>query len=196
MTRLSNEERRSVIERFYARVTEGLPVDEQWTKSMVDLLAPKLPDEPTPAQLDAWIELSEILSDASFVETMRAMSREAWTPSFDAVAHRRASNEAVKAARAAIDRGVSPTSAEAHPVVDAFVGGIAAAAGRAPDAAFRRETGDAFAKHDPRASRVWELSALLSGRPATQSHVEEWKWLATAIVAASGGGRRISAPAT
>ena len=183
VTKLSNEERRSVIQRFYDRVAEGLPVDPAWTRSMVDALSPKLPDEPTPAQLDAWIELSEILGDASFVETMRAMSKEAWTEKIDMPAYQRASNEAVKGARAAIDGGRSPTSAEARVVVESFVRGTAAAAGREPDATFRAETREKFVQHDPRASRVWELSAFLSGRPQVASQVEEWKWLAAAIVA-------------
>src|ERR1700759_3354899 len=47
-------------------VSEGLPVDEKWMQAMIDASAPKLPESPSPAQLDAWIELAEIVGDASF----------------------------------------------------------------------------------------------------------------------------------
>jgi DNA-binding transcriptional MerR regulator len=50
VTRLSNEERRAVIERFYRQVAEGIAVDEDWTRSMIDASAPRLPDEPSKEQ--------------------------------------------------------------------------------------------------------------------------------------------------
>ncbi|MDB5221305.1 MAG: hypothetical protein JWO86_9232 [Myxococcaceae bacterium] len=181
VTRISNEERRAVIQNFYDRVSEGIPIDKEWTRSMVDALTPKLSEEPTPQQIDAWIELSEILADPGFVATMRSMSLETWKEGFDSVAYRRASSAAEASARQALDQGLAPTSGEALPIVQRFLEGAAAATGREPDAAFRRETRENFEKHDPRASRVWELSALVAGRASPPSRVDEWRWLVEAI---------------
>ena len=38
--------------------------------------APELPDDPTPEQVDAWIELAELVQDAGFRATIRRMSEQ------------------------------------------------------------------------------------------------------------------------
>ena len=181
---LSNEERRATIERFYDQVAEGLPVDKQWTRTMVDAIAPSLPDEPTPEQLDAWIELSGILGDPSFVESMRKVSRETWTQDFDAVLYHRVSDATVAAAKEAMAAGESETGPRARAIVEDFLTKSAPAWKRAPDAAFRADMKVRFANHDARASRIWELVATLKGSPAVASKVVEWTWLVTALKSA------------
>lgn len=186
VTRLTTEERKAVIERFYARVSEGLPIDDDWKRGMIEASAPRLPDEPTPAQLDAWIELTEIVQDEGFIAAMRANAAEAWKPGFDLATHQRASNEAIAAARAMIDRGVPPDAEEARAIVDRLYVGLAAAAGQADGPAFRAATRDRFVKQDPRASRYWELIAVLKGQSKSWK-TEEWDWLSAAIERAPVG---------
>ncbi|WP_437735206.1 MerR family transcriptional regulator [Sorangium sp. So ce1335] len=181
VTQLSNEERRATIERFFERVSDGIPIDQQWLRGMIEASAPKLPDEPTPAQLDAWIELAGILSDPTFVENMRAAAADTWSGGFDLVAYQRANQEAARAARDASERGVAPSSAEAAPVVEGFVSGLAAASGKPADAAFRASLLDRFSTHDPRASRYWELVAIMKGEAAAAGRAPEWDWLVEAI---------------
>ena len=183
VTQLSNEERKGVIERFYEKLAEGIPVDKQWMRSMIDASAPKLPDDPTPAQLDAWVELTEIVSDPKFVESLRANASEVWKPGFDMNAMRTANAEIVEAARGARERGVTPESHEAKAILEPYLAGLAHAAGRNPDhAAFRAGVRQRFARQDPRASRYWELVAVLNGKHQMSSHVEEWKWIVAAVM--------------
>lgn len=184
MTHLSNEERKATIQRFYEQVGEGLPVSAGWTKTMVDAIAPNLPDDPTPEQLDAWIELSEILADPSFVATMREASRQTWTQEFDTVLYQRISDATVAAAREAMTAGEANTSERARAIAERFVVDSAPCWKREPDAAFRAELKARFANHDARASRIWELVATMKGSPATASKVAEWTWLVNAIKAA------------
>jgi len=182
VTRLSNEERRKVIEQFYERVSDGLPVDPAWRRSMVDALAPKLPDEPSPEQLDAWIEMAEILGDASFVASMRAMSEQTWQGGFDAAAYQTATSAIVREARTALDSGVAPTSDEGRRIATSFAEATARATGKPMDEALFADIHQKFLWHDPRASRLWELAAKLQGRPPAKSHVDEWKWVSDAVV--------------
>ena len=42
-----------------------------------------MPADPTPEQLDAWVELAQLMRDASFVESMRDHTREVWTRGLD-----------------------------------------------------------------------------------------------------------------
>src|SRR5690606_20597683 len=89
VTRLSKDERRKVIASFFAKVMDGLPAANEWVKNMIEASVPDLPDEPTAEQLDAWIELTKILEDESFVESMRAQATEFWSKDADLAALQR-----------------------------------------------------------------------------------------------------------
>jgi DNA-binding transcriptional MerR regulator len=183
VTRLSNEERKAVIERFYAEVSEGIPMDQEWVGRMIEASAPKMPDEPTKEQLDAWIELSEIVSDRGFVENMRRMSAQTWTDDFDHRAYQEATQETASAARKAIDKGLAPESSQAAAIVERLVEGTAASKGKAVDDELRASVHESFAQHDPRASRYWVLVATINGQPTMGGPTEEWDWIARAVVA-------------
>ncbi|MDC0669694.1 helix-turn-helix domain-containing protein [Nannocystis radixulma] len=181
VTRLTTEERKAVIERFYERVSEGVPIDDGWKRQMMAASTPRLPDEPSPEQLDAWIELAEIVQNEEFIAKMRAAAAETWNGGFDVAAHQRVSQEANATARALIDRGVAPTDDAAREVVERMITGLAAAQGKTADAEFRRTWHEKSQNHDPRASRYWELVAILKGEPPRGGQSEEWYWLNAAV---------------
>lgn len=181
VTRLSNDERKAVIEAFYDRVSEGIPIDEKWKRRMVDASAPKLPDNPTREQLDAWIELAELVSDQTFIESLRSSAKEVWGK-FDMNAMRRAGDEVAAAAKDAIARALTPESAEAKQIVERYGAALAAARGGTLDDAARRGMRDRFERHDPRAARYWELVSTLNGTPSVASTVSEWKWITSAVL--------------
>jgi DNA-binding transcriptional MerR regulator len=182
VTRLSNEERKAVIERFFDRVSEGIPIDETWKRRMIDATAPKLPDNPTPAQLDAWIELAEIVSDPAFIENLRENAKEVWGK-FDMEAMRRAGDEVAAAAKDALSRSVPPESEEAKRIVERYGAALAAAKGGAFDhRRMRQGIRERFARHDPRAARYWELVAILNGKSSMAIKVEEWNWVKAAVL--------------
>ena len=181
VTRLSNEERRAVIEGFYDRVSEGIPIDEQWKRQMIEASAPKLPDNPSPEQLDAWIELANLVADPTFVQSLRESAKDVWGK-FDMAAMRRASDDVMIAAKDAVARGATPESAEAKAVVERYGAALAAAKGGTFDEDTRRGMLERFEKHDPRAARYWELVALLNGTPSTASNVKEWDWIKKAVL--------------
>jgi DNA-binding transcriptional MerR regulator len=181
VTRLSNDERKAVIEKFYDRISEGIPIDAEWKRRMVEASAPKLPDNPTSEQLDAWIELAEMVSDPAFVDHLRDNAREVWGK-FDMGALRLASDAAAAAAEEAIARGVAPDTPEARDVVERYGAALAAAKGGALDDAGRRAIRDRFLRHDPRATRYWELVGALRGASAGPKRVAEWRWIAQAVL--------------
>jgi DNA-binding transcriptional MerR regulator len=181
VTRLSNEERKAVIERFYDRISEGIPIDAEWKRSMVEASAPKLPDNPTSQQLDAWIELAEMVSDPGFVEHLRDNAREVWGK-FDMNALHRASDEAAALASDALRRGVAPESEEAREVIERYGSAMAAAKGGTMDDAGRHAIRERFQHHDPRASRYWELVGTLNGTARAPQAVAEWRWITQAVL--------------
>jgi len=132
VTRLSNEERRAVIERFFDRVSEGIPIDEAWKQRMIEATTPKLPDNPTPPQLDAWIELAGLLSDPTFIENLRENAKAVWGK-FDMEAMRRAGDEVAAAAKDALARSIPPESYRFHSCLNRGIFGVFLSRMRARD---------------------------------------------------------------
>lgn len=181
VTRLSNEERKAMIQGFYDRVSEGIPIDEGWKKEMVAWATPELPDDPSREQLDAWIELAELLADSGFIEGLRASAKEVWGK-FDMAAMRKASDEVTLAATSALARGVAPESDEAKAVIERYAAALATAKGAPLDDSVRQGIRMRFESHDPRAARYWELVAILKGTPREQSRAAEWEWMKRAAL--------------
>lgn len=183
VTRLTNEERKAIIERFYNRVAEGIAIDEAWLRQMIEASAPKLPEGPTAAQLDAWIELAELVADPTFIDALRANAKEAWQHKVDLAALKRVNDEVAAEAGATRARGLAPTSPEAAAIVERYVAGLAEASQKPLTDAMRRGVRARFANHDPRAARYWELVATMNGTaPRAVGNVDDWRWIAAAVL--------------
>lgn len=182
MTRLSQAERRNVVERFYDRVSDGTKMDLAWVRQMVEASIPELPDEPTPEQCDAWIELAEILNDPGFIANMRTNASDVWEKEgFDPAAYQAESEEMRRKAKAAIDRGVAPTSEQAGVMARDWLQTMARLMDRKPDAAFKGWLRAKYTQHDARASRYWELVAIMKGLSPQASPNREWAWVLAAM---------------
>jgi len=185
VTRLSQEERKALIESFYEKVAEGIPIDKQWMREKIEASAPRLPDEPTPDQIDAWVELAEIVSDPTFVESLRVNAKEVWQRGLDVDRLQAINTEAVTAAAAARAAGAAPESAKAAAVVEDYLAGLAGLGGkdRDPrDPTFRAGVRERFERQDPRASRYWELVGILNGKHPMSGHVADWRWIVEALL--------------
>jgi hypothetical protein len=157
-------------------------MDPKWMRQMIEASIPELPDEPTPEQCDAWIELSEILGDPAFIANMRSSANEFWgRDSFDPAAYREAGEQMRLKAEQAIDRGLEPTSGEAGGLVRDWLETLARTLDRKPDAAFRAWLLSKYTQHDDRASRYWELVAIMKGEPPQSSPNREWRWILAAM---------------
>ncbi|WP_245283904.1 hypothetical protein [Bradyrhizobium sp. Cp5.3] len=53
--------------------------------------------------------------------------------------------------------------------------------GRKPDVAFRNWLATKYAQHDARASRYWELVAIMRGQSPDASPNREWVWILDAM---------------
>ncbi|WJR79622.1 MerR family transcriptional regulator [Bradyrhizobium sp. NP1] len=182
MTTLSRAERRNIVERFFEKVSDGTKVDPKWVRQMIEASVPELPDEPTPEQCDAWIELAEILNDPGFVANMRANTHDTWDrDAFDPEACQAASDAMVARAKEAIDRGLTPTSETGHVLAREWLETSARLMGRKPDLEFRNWLRTKYAQHDPRAARYWELVAIMKGQSPQSSPNREWTWIVDAM---------------
>ena len=166
LARLDAVERARVLDTFWEAVTDESTRELDHVRRLRAAGSPELPDDPTPEQLDAWIELAELASDPSFVERIREMTT--WpTPqpaAEDGQAFARDLLEAVKSAAELRNTGVDPEDPAAEPALAAFVAYYGRILDRRDNPAFRRELLEELDRRsDPRAARYWQLVAIVRG---------------------------------
>jgi DNA-binding transcriptional MerR regulator len=191
LAKLSDEERRQIISDFYDEAFDGLDIDPGFAAKMRSAM-PELPDDPSPEQVDAWVELAELVRDPDFRASVRGMAQrhaadlasgadrgdsESWQQAEVAVNER---------AGAAVAAGIDPASAEGIAVVTEIVTVFATAYRRTDGPEFRSwlaeriETGS-----DPRAERYFHLLGAVNGWPPKESVIPRYEWLIAALRAAS-----------
>lgn len=73
---MSDEERERLVDDFWADAGTDLPAD---FAERLGAMRPRLPDDPGAGQLDAWIELADLLRDDVFRGEVRAYLRDTYT---------------------------------------------------------------------------------------------------------------------
>ena len=149
---------------------------------------PALPDEPTEAQVDAWIELAGLVGDPEFRERVRQMviqgehHRKASGISDTDEVTQRAGMAVVEKAGAAVAAGITSDSPGADPIVTEVVGLFASAAGRQDNHAYRAELAAQLEMFsDGRVERYWHLIGLINGWPERPSLMPAYEWFMTAL---------------
>jgi DNA-binding transcriptional MerR regulator len=172
LARMSVAERRRMIDDFLAEVFDGLEPSPASAARWAG--APNLPDDPSPEQVDAWVELAELVGDRDFRQRIRQVTDygmrlqtndqlEGWL-------------EWVKEqAVGAVLRECPPDSAEAAQVLDR----INEVAPDGQDLAGLLAGLEAFT--DPRIERYWELTATINGWPPFPSLRRPHEWLLAAL---------------
>ncbi|HKF77636.1 MAG TPA: MerR family transcriptional regulator [Candidatus Dormibacteraeota bacterium] len=179
--RLDAADRRRLLEGFWDRVTEGVPMEPEVAAAFRAAGSPELPEDPTAEQLDAWLELAEMVADEDFRETTRRNAAWFWEAAgdrHDRSAAGAAYERALAVARAAVATGEGPDGALAAQALDLLAGAYAAVLGRDDGPEFRRWLAERFVEHtDPRADRYWRLVARVTGAAewdGTTTAAAEW----------------------
>ncbi|GAA0739097.1 MerR family transcriptional regulator [Dactylosporangium roseum] len=189
MTRIaqaSADERQRVIDEFFDSIftdVPGSPEAAEFSARMRSVSA-DLPDDPTDEQVDAWIELAEMVREPDFRARLREMSRR----SFTAATPRAVPTDWSEITwftdliAGAMDRGVTPESPDAAPVVSEVLERWATGTGRHADAAYRAEIIEALELSiDPRAERYWQLMAVINDWPPVPTTTHRWSWFLSAV---------------
>lgn len=184
LARLSGEERRRIITDFIDESFAGLDVNPGFAAKMRAAL-PELPDDPEPEQVDAWVELAELVGDPDFRAAVRRMAefqaagveQDAYPE--DPARLGRLTGEKIAAA---IADGIEPRSDAARPIVDELVTAYAEASGATDDAEFRRELRRRTEiGTDRRAERYWQLIAIINGLPSWPAMTPAFEWFIEAL---------------
>jgi len=134
-------------------------------------LPAELPDDPTPAQVDAWVELAELIADPGFRQRARTM---AVAGQQDPEPASELDYQAVQdLAGQALASGIAPASAEGQAVLDHLV----------PAAARPATLHQLQTFTDARVERYWQLLGIVNGRPPFPPAVPAFEWLIAALSA-------------
>jgi DNA-binding transcriptional MerR regulator len=186
LSRLEAAERGRLLDRFWDRVTDGLPGSDA-VERLRAAGTPELPADPTTEQLDAWLELAELVADEDFHRTTRANATwgaEVVGGAFDPDAWSRRVGGGLAAAAGLRAGGVEPGDPRAAEAVAPMARGFAELLGRRDGPAFRRWLVTQLDAHtDPRAERYWRLVAIVQGRPDEEfvARVADHAWLIAAL---------------
>jgi DNA-binding transcriptional MerR regulator len=176
---LSARERQQLIDDFVARAFEGVPEDAPGAGIAAGMrtLPAELPEEPTPEQVGAWLELARLVADPAFADRVREMARAGAgaTPEEPDLLGADA-GRMVSLGRQALASSVVPGSAGAEALVVEWLG---EGAGR------RRQLADRLATFtDARVERYWQLLGVLNGWPPFEPSVPAVEWWIAALRAA------------
>jgi DNA-binding transcriptional MerR regulator len=177
---LSARERQQLIDEFVERAFAGLPADAPGAgiAAGMRMLPAELPDEPTPEQVAAWLELAGLVVDPAFADRVREMAvagagatpDEPDTLGADA-------GRMVSLGRKGLAEDLASGSAGAEALVAEWLGDV--------DADRRRELADRLATFtDARVERYWQLLGILNGWAPFEPSVPAVEWWITVLRAA------------
>ena len=185
LARLTAEERRRIVEDFLDATFAGLDADPE-VEARMRAARPDLPDDPTPEQVAAWIELAQLVRDEGFRRRTREMAeagaaqRAAGGADADGEAIRAAAAVVAREGGAALAGGIAPESPAAAPHVAAIEAAFAAV-GDGADASGRALAERLAVGTDRRAERYWQLLAIVNGWPPVPDTVPAFEWAIAAL---------------
>ncbi|MFI0267810.1 TIGR03086 family metal-binding protein [Streptomyces luteogriseus] len=199
--RMSPAERRELVHDFLTGTLGDLEVPH--FREGLLAAGSDLPEDPSDEQVEAWLELGELIADGELRPAMRRLAEYAARhgragQDSDVAEEMRALTDTWTArVRSAVRAGIAADS----PAADQVVADIVAAwlAGRAnTDPAVASDGVEARERlheqlttaAEPAVERFWQLLCVLGGRPAPAGIAEEGRWLTTALRANPAPGAR------
>ncbi|MEV0235518.1 MerR family transcriptional regulator [Nonomuraea sp. NPDC050786] len=206
LARLSADERRRLVADFLDAAFDGLDSVPGFAGIMRSM-TPELPDDPSPEQLEAWVELAELAQDPAFRARLRRTAEHHATEhhatghpiaghptaGHPTAGHPTAGHPAAPPrpdaaalardhARPALAAGIDPASPEADRVVAAVATRYARDRGLPDSPEHRRRLLTRLeSANDPRRERYLELLAVVNGWPAPESLSPALDWFTAAL---------------
>jgi DNA-binding transcriptional MerR regulator len=179
LAKMSDAERARLIQDFIDDTFGGTDANPEFVE-MLRAATPDLPDDPTPDQVQAWVELAELVQDPDFRASVRRMAEYQVQERADGDRtglHHELTAYVRDTVNRAIDDGITPESPHAGAVLAELVSRYAQTFTTVDSAAYRlfllRRLEVA---NDPRAERYWQLLSTINGWPAqpTLSPIFDW----------------------
>jgi DNA-binding transcriptional MerR regulator len=171
LARLSAAQRRKMINEFVDATFAGTDADAPGAgiAHAMRTLPVELPDDPGTEQVEAWIELAELVGDPAFRARVREMAVAGAATDAPAAYD---PGPVAEQAGAALAAGIAPDAPEARAVVDRL----------APPGVDRAElAGTISTFSDRRVERYWTLLGVLNGWEPFEPTIPAFEWFAAAL---------------
>ncbi|MCE7004125.1 MerR family transcriptional regulator [Kibdelosporangium philippinense] len=175
LAKLSAQERQRIIDTFVDEAFAGVDNRPEGTRIADGMrtMPTELPDDPTPEQVDAWIELAELVADPSFKQRVREMAV-AGASDQQPPAHGDP-QKVFEHAAPALAAGIDPTSAEGQDILHRIIPADMSTTER-------RELADTLATFsDRRVERYWTLLGKINGWSERPASVPVFEWFIDAL---------------
>lgn len=179
LAQLSAEERKRIIDDFVDETFAGIEPDAPGAHIANGMrsMPAELPDDPSAEQVDAWVELAELVADPSFRQRVREMATTGVQAGQEEIPFDPA--PVAEHAGGALAADIAPESAEGRTILHRIV------AEDLPGEE-RRALADKLATFsDRRVERYWQLLGIINGWPAREPMVPPFEWLIAALRAHS-----------
>jgi DNA-binding transcriptional MerR regulator len=195
LARLDAEGRKRILDEYVDRVFGGIADEHGTNKAFAAMMSsafPELPQDPTQRQIEAWVDLVELVQDEEFIARSRQMAQygaakraklsdaewEADQAAFGAVLAPRAA--------AAYTAGIAPDSAAGRALAtEIFEAWCAELKQPADDEHRARIVESLDTMNDRRVNRFWELVGIVGDRPNPPVQggplYESMQWLSEAL---------------
>ncbi|MGW2572073.1 MerR family transcriptional regulator [Streptomyces sp. NPDC001537] len=176
LARLSAAERARIVEDFTTEIFDGLDTAAPDIRERMRFAPADLPDEPTPEQVDAWVELAEMMQDPEFRTLMRRMiefNAADRGPDVPAGTSLWFMSRLVQLAGQALERGIAPEAPEAEELLHGLLGDADPA-----EVLKRLEAGT-----NVRVARYRRLWAVVAGLGPQAAYEPEFAWVVAALKA-------------
>ncbi|GAA3198367.1 MerR family transcriptional regulator [Dactylosporangium siamense] len=170
LAKLSAQQRQRIIDDFVGTAFDGATDPDA---AVVAGWMRELPAEPTAEQLDAWLDLAELVADQGFQGRIRTMVRSGTGDDLNFGLTIRPL--VLTHAGGAVERGVTPDSVEGRAALDRIVPADLPAGEAAALVTWLELVAD------PRVERYWQLLAALNGTDAGPPAVPAFTWLLAAM---------------
>jgi DNA-binding transcriptional MerR regulator len=175
LTQLSARERQKIIDGFVDEIFAGVEDEDAaviagWMRE----LPAELPDNPTPEQVDAWIELAELVADTQFGQKLRQMVLGAGGDNRLEFGLNIRPAVLTHADRA-VHEGIAPESEQGRTVLDRIVPVDFPAAEVAPLTDWLEMVAD------QQIERYWQLLSVVNERVPDEPTVPAFQWLLDAL---------------
>ncbi|WP_307848639.1 helix-turn-helix domain-containing protein [Microbispora oryzae] len=176
LAQLSATQRQQIIDEFIENTFSGITLNDDakvvtdWMRELPD----ELPDDPAPRQVDAWVELADLVNSEDFRQRLRQITLSSASPVASRYGYELRSLT-MKHAGQAVAESIAPDSAEGRAVLDRII---------KPDM-----PGDERGElrrwletvADPQVERYWQLIAVLNGREPAPPTMPAFTWLIAAL---------------
>ncbi|MCP2165682.1 MerR family transcriptional regulator [Goodfellowiella coeruleoviolacea] len=177
LAQMSAQQRQHIIDEFVDQTFAGIDADAPGAhigQAMRQLPA-RLPDDPTVEQVNAWVELAELVADPDFRRRVREMAVAGARGADQIEAQPLDLSQVPALVGPAVAEGTAPDSAAGQAVLARLLTGERTAAER-------HALADELATFtDRRVERYWELLGVLNGWPRREPSVPTYEWLIAAL---------------